>query len=84
MDWVSVGDRLPSGQWNINHTWLSEEVLIANSCAIDIGFYNRRNGIWYVDVPAKMEWIDKITHWMPLPANPHDKATEKLIDKEEI
>jgi len=70
-DWVSVHDRLPMGQWNINHSWLSEEVLIANSCSINIGFYNRRDGTWYVGEPIKKEWIDKITHWMPLPFNPH-------------
>lgn len=71
MKWICVGDRLPSGQWNVNHPWLSEEVLIANSCSINIGFYDRNDETWYVDVPAKKEWIDKITHWMPLPVNPH-------------
>ncbi len=39
--WIDVGDNLPSGQWNVNHAWLSEEVLIANSCSVNIGFYNR-------------------------------------------
>ena len=73
MEWINVNDRLPSGQWNINHPWLSEEVLIANSCSINIGFYNRDNGTWYVDAPIKNESIDKITHWMPLPMNPHDE-----------
>ena len=72
--WTSVSDMLPSGEWNINHTHLSEEVLIANSCSINIGYYNREDGNWYVDAPAKQEWIDKITHWMPLPQNPHDEV----------
>ena len=72
MEWISVKDRLPTGKWSPNHPHLSEEVLIANSCAVDIGFYNRNDGVWYVDYPAKGEWIDKITHWMPLPINPHD------------
>lgn len=48
------------------------EVLIANSCSVNIGFYNRENECWYGDVPAKENRIDKITHWMPLPVNPHD------------
>lgn len=73
MDWISVKDRLPTGQWNdIAATDFSEEVLIANSCGVYIGFYNKKDGIWYVDEPAKEEWIDKITHWMPLPINPHN------------
>lgn len=72
--WVSVKDRLPSGQWNTNHPWLSEEVLIANSCSINVGFYNRSNGVWYVDEPAKLEWVDKITHWVSLPVNPHNSG----------
>ena len=72
MEWISVKDRLPTGKWSPNHPHLSEEVLIANSCAVAIGFYNRNDGVWCVDYPAKGEWIDKITHWMPLPINPHD------------
>ena len=71
-EWIPVSDRLPTGEWSPRHTWLSEEVLIANSCSISIGFYNRGNGYWYVDEPYKLEWIDKITHWMPLPVNPHN------------
>jgi hypothetical protein len=45
--------------------------LIVNSCSISIGYYNRHDRTWYVGEPAKEEWIDKITHWMPLPVNPH-------------
>ncbi len=71
-EWLSVRDSLPLGAWSVSHPWLSEEVLIANSCSINIGFYNRLSKTWYVDTLAKEEWIDKITHWMPLPVNPHD------------
>ena len=73
MKWISVKDDLPHGHWALksNHLHLSEEVLIANSCCITVGFYNRHDGIWYTDEPAKGNWIDKITHWMPLPINPH-------------
>lgn len=70
--WISVTRRLPMGQWNVNHPHLSEEVLIANSCSVNIGFYDREDDRWYVDAPVDKEWIDKITHWMPLPKNPHD------------
>ena len=74
LKWISVKDRLPTGKWGYgNHPHLSEEVLIANSCSINIGFYNRSDETWYVDEPAKEEWIDKITHWMPLPKNPHNR-----------
>jgi hypothetical protein len=69
--WISVGSELPSGKWGKSYPWLSEEVLIVNSCSIEIGYYNRQDGAWYVGEPAKEEWIDKITHWMPLPVNPH-------------
>lgn len=71
MKWIPVSERLPKGEWSPNHPHLSEEVLVANSADIDIGFYNRQNGVWYTDEPAKEEWIDEITHWMPLPPNPH-------------
>jgi len=70
--WISVRDRMPMGQWNVNHPHLSEDVLIANSCSINIGFYNREDDYWYVDAPIDANRIDKITHWMPLPINPHD------------
>ena len=73
-EWINVKNELPTGQWSPVHPWLSEEVLIANSCSINIGFYNRRDATWYVDIPAKEEWIDDITHWMPLPQNPHDNT----------
>lgn len=75
-EWIDVEDKLPEGEWNINHPHLSEEVLIVNSCSIDIGYFNRENGLWYVDEPAKENWIDKITHWMPLPISPHQKGTQ--------
>jgi len=71
MKWISVKDRLPTGKWMHMHKHLSEEVLVANSRSISIGFYNRETGIWCVDEPVKEEGIDKITHWMPLPQNPH-------------
>ena len=70
-EWIEVSEKLPGGHWSPNHPHLSEEVLIANSCSVNIGFYNRNDGTWYVDAPAKKVWIDKITHWMTLPTNPH-------------
>jgi len=76
MKWISVKNKLPTGNWNEYCPDLSEEVLIANSCSVNIGYYNRNNGIWYIGVPAKKEWIDKITHWMPLPKNPHEGGIE--------
>ena len=71
MKWISVKDRLPKGIWNSNHIHLSEEVLIANDVSVLIGFFNRYDGIWYIDEPAGEIWVDDITHWMPLPINPH-------------
>ena len=70
MTWISVEDRLPSGVWNIHHTDLSEDVLVANSAGVVIGRYNRTDGCWDVGLPNDAERIDKITHWMPLPSNP--------------
>ncbi len=71
MGWIKVQDDLPDGVWNENHTFLSEEVLVANSCCVDIGYYNRFDECWYVGAPVEEIGIDKITHWMPLPQNPH-------------
>jgi len=71
MKWISVKDRLPEGVWSKQHPTLSEEVLIVNSCAILVGYYDRHNEIWYTGGDVGNEWVDKITHWMPLPKNPH-------------
>jgi len=71
MKWISVKNQKPTGIYSMTSPYLSEEVLIANSCSISIGYYNRDNGIWYVDEPKNKNWIDKITHWMPLPDNPN-------------
>jgi hypothetical protein len=70
MIWIRAKTK-PKGQWSPNHPHLSEDVLIANSCSINIGFYNRNDGAWYVGAPMDHEWIDKITHWAPLPENPN-------------
>ncbi len=72
MEWIKATNKKPSGKWSPNHSHLSEEVLIANSCSINIGFYNRNDGTWYVGNPCDENWIDKITHWMPLPTSPHE------------
>jgi len=72
MEWISTKHIKPSGFWSPNHKYLSEEVLICNSCSINIGFWDRESRRWYVDAPARKETIDKITHWMPLPKSPHD------------
>jgi len=69
--WNHVRNRLPKGTWSNTHPHLSEEVLIVNSAGINIGHYNRRHETWYVGEPAKLCWIDKITHWMELPENPN-------------
>ena len=71
-DWISVKDKLPKGMWTKFYPYLSEEVLVANSCAIAIAYYDRTDGIWYTGVPLNKEWIDKITYWKPLPENPNE------------
>ena len=75
MKWICVKDRLPNGQWSENHKHLSEDVLIANSCSVEVGYYNKYDGIWFVGCPYEDIWIDKITHWMPLPKNPHERRS---------
>ncbi len=75
MEWISVTDKLPTGRWSKPYAHWSEEVLIANSCSISIGYYDRNNEAWYVaegTFGVNKVRIDKITHWMSLPANPHD------------
>ena len=77
-EWINVHDRLPKGHWNVNHPHLSPDVLIANICAVEIGFYNRFTERWYIGIPADNNRIDKITHWMPLPKNPNDELRKLL------
>lgn len=73
MNWISVSDRLPTGQWSKPCAYWSEEVLIANTAGISIGYYDRNNEAWFVaegTFGEHKERIDKIFYWMPLPANP--------------
>jgi hypothetical protein len=64
--WIPVTKKLPRGKWGINYPHLSQRVLVKNSCVIQIGFYNRNTGLWYVGLPQDDNWVDKITHWKPL------------------
>jgi len=82
--WIKVQDKLPEGFWSKNHQHLSEEVLVANSAGIDIAHYNRDDGCWYVGQPVDKVWIDKITHWMPLPPNPHFTKKLTSVDYKKI
>lgn len=70
-DWISVKDRMPTGQWGKLQPHLSEEVLVANPLAVVIAHYNREKGWWQTDEPCDEQWIERITHWMPLPKNPN-------------
>ncbi|KKN73118.1 hypothetical protein LCGC14_0404270 [marine sediment metagenome] len=82
MKWISVMEGKPTGCWDKFHPDFSEEVLVANSCCVTVAYYNRNIGVWYTGEPTQNEkykylnWIDKITHWMPLPKNPHKGDTK--------
>ena len=84
MIWISVKDSLPKGTWGKSYPNFSEEVLVANSCSVNLAYYDRNIGIWYTGEPAENEkykylnWVDKITHWMPLPINPHKGDTNGM------
>ena len=83
MKWISVKDRLPEGRRTITCLHLSESVLMANNCNIYIGYYNKEDGFWHTGVLTEEEgWIDKITHWMPLPENPHNYISLEDLTKE--
>jgi hypothetical protein len=73
-EWINVHNRLPTGFYSSSeiNPHLSEEVLVANSCGIDIAVYDRNDHMWYVGSPADKEWIDKITHWTSLPKHPFE------------
>lgn len=71
MKWISVKDRLPEGNWGRKFPTCSEEVLVANSCSVSIGFYSKEGKGWFIGLPSESVRIDKITHWMSLPKNPH-------------
>ncbi len=72
-DWIEVKDSMPTGNFSKNTTKYSEEVVVANSCAVEMGHYNRELHQWQTGEPREDKWIDKITHWMPKPKNPHEK-----------
>lgn len=71
--WISVKDRLPTDKWHKTLCDYSKEKIVANSCAVSTAFYSHLDGAWYCGCPAdsEKEWIDKVTHWMDLPSNPH-------------
>jgi hypothetical protein len=70
--WIDVLDGYPTGNLFTGVVGrYSEQVLVANSCAVETACYDRKMGWWLIGEIADEEWIDKITHWMPLPRNPH-------------
>jgi hypothetical protein len=68
----SVEDNLPEGNWSKNHIYLSKKVLFCNDLSWFVGYYNRNTKMWYIDEPAKEEWVDDVTHWSYLPDNPNN------------
>lgn len=75
-EWIKVADDLPSGWWSPLYKHLSEDVLVANSTGMAIAHYNNLSDTWFIGEPGEgeEEWIDKVTHWMPLPENPNHKS----------
>jgi|LakMenEpi03Aug12_release.lakeMendotaPanAssembly.Ray.scaffolds.fasta_scaffold3615371_1 hypothetical protein len=72
MEWIDINKKLPQGTWT-KHEWqkhLSEDVLFCNDLAIFVGRWNREKDWWETDEPAKGNWVDGVTHWMPLPKLP--------------
>lgn len=72
MEWISVKDGFPADNWAKPLADYSGMQLVYNSTGvISMAFYNRIDERWYTDCPAEcVEWIDKTTHWMPLPEPP--------------
>ncbi len=70
MKWISVKEELPKGIWHKLHEHLSEDVLFCNDLAIFVGRWNRDKWWWETDEPAEGNWVDDVTHWMPLPPMP--------------
>ena len=71
MEWIDQKIK-PTGTWT-KHEWqkhLSEDVLFCNDLAIFVGRWNREKWRWETDEPAKGNWVDDVTHWMPLPKMP--------------
>lgn len=58
--WVSVGDRLPDGD--------NDMLVWSLGRYMDIGWYNNESFRWYTT--CSDDWIDGVTHWMPLPEPP--------------
>ena len=66
MEWISVEDRLPEDdEWQL--VWLSGEHYPRR------GAYHaekRESPRWYV---RDWDWVDIVTHWMPLPDPPQER-----------
>jgi len=60
MEWISVSDRLPEvGNWCLAFSDNQPEILFIDS---------HEPVIWI----QHGDWLDKVTHWMPLPEPPNE------------
>ena len=76
--WISVEDRLPDDSWASTLPDFSGMHSVANSAGVSMAYYSRKDNMWFTDCPAyKVDWIDKITHWQPLPNPPSDKTGDQ-------
>ena len=73
MEWISVEDRLPEPslleQLDVHSDWILVH-LIYGTITSSMFYHERRS--WYFGTHT--EPFEKVTHWMPLPKPPTERA----------
>jgi hypothetical protein len=66
MNWIRVDERMPEKHREMN---ISQDVLVCTSDEwVGVAFYDDQSGEWRVSETS--DYVDGVTHWMPLPAPP--------------
>lgn len=70
-DWIKVSERLPLELDSVT-PYKTEQVIVSDGTFVDFAIFETGNGcgVPWRGFSKHSTWIEKITHWMPLPAPP--------------
>jgi len=75
-EWISVNDRLP--EWGKEQQF-SERVLATDGDKTEVGTLFKKFDCSYALYSyAQTQYINKVTHWQPLPAPPKKESANEI------